>query len=288
MNQGFSQRDLVTIGMPVYNGAFYIKKALDSLLSQTYQNFELLISDNASTDETSNICQEYTRKDSRIRYFRQQRLGTPTENFRFVLERAQGFYFMWASHDDVWDAHFLQECVTFFLRSPHLIMVFCNFVYMDGQGKIIKMHDPHAFFPFGKDQYEQLKRFLVLLHHDGKANLLYGLWKCGVVRGVEFQLVDNWKKWGADANFVFRMLLKGPFGFTDRTSFFKRVYPRKRARLKSMLIKVFYPFLLSLTPYLHTYLRDVLERKGYPFFRRLTLLGYILFIWLRLFFTYRI
>ncbi|MEM7757352.1 MAG: glycosyltransferase family 2 protein [Cyanobacteria bacterium P01_A01_bin.40] len=77
---------LISIGMPVYNGANFIREAFDSILSQTYENFELIISDNASTDETEKICREYMSQDSRFRYYRsQQNLGAAW-NFNRVFD----------------------------------------------------------------------------------------------------------------------------------------------------------------------------------------------------------
>jgi glycosyltransferase involved in cell wall biosynthesis len=90
----------VSIGMPVYNGEPFIREALDSLLAQTFTDFELIISDNASTDGTEAICREYAAKDARIRYVRQAENCGPTANFQFVLDEAVGEYFMWAAADD--------------------------------------------------------------------------------------------------------------------------------------------------------------------------------------------
>jgi glycosyltransferase involved in cell wall biosynthesis len=83
-------KPLISIGMPAYNGEQYIRKALDSLLAQDYGNFELIISDNASTDATLQICREYAEKDQRIRVCVQSRNIGPIANFRAVSEMAQG------------------------------------------------------------------------------------------------------------------------------------------------------------------------------------------------------
>jgi len=91
----------VSIGMPVYNGEKYIRESLDSLLSQTFTEFELLISDNASTDGTEAICREYAARDSRIRYVRQNENRGAAANFELVLYKAQGEYFMWMACDDI-------------------------------------------------------------------------------------------------------------------------------------------------------------------------------------------
>lgn len=100
----------VSIGMPVYNGAQFIREALDSLLAQTFTDFELIISDNASTDGTEAICREYAATDRRIRYVRQPENSGAMSNFKFVLNEAVGEYFMWAAHDDRWHPDFL--CLT--------------------------------------------------------------------------------------------------------------------------------------------------------------------------------
>lgn len=101
----------VSIGMPVYNGERFIKEALNSLLTQTFTNFELIISDNASTDGTEEICKEYAKNDPRIRYIRQTYNRGAIINFQFVLNEAVGEYFMWAAADDIWSNIFITFCI---------------------------------------------------------------------------------------------------------------------------------------------------------------------------------
>lgn len=98
----------VSIGMPVYNGEKYIRDALDSLLAQTFTDFELIISDNASTDKTEDICREYVTNDCRVRYLRQSKNMGATANFQYVLNEAIGECFMWAAHDDYWESNWLE------------------------------------------------------------------------------------------------------------------------------------------------------------------------------------
>lgn len=102
---------LLSIGMPVYNGELYIQQALDSLLAQDYGDFELIISDNASTDQTPEICLEYERRDKRIRYYRNMTNMGGTWNFNKVFELSSAEYFMWASHDDYWDKRYISSCL---------------------------------------------------------------------------------------------------------------------------------------------------------------------------------
>ena len=102
---------LVSIGVPVFNGAATLERALDSLLSQDYGNLEIIISDNASTDHTQQICEAYVRRDPRIRYHRAARnFGSPW-NFNRVVELSSGQYFMWAAHDDERASSYVSECV---------------------------------------------------------------------------------------------------------------------------------------------------------------------------------
>lgn len=103
------EKHSVSIGMPVYNGELFLKKTLDSLLSQTFRNFELIISDNASTDGTEKICKEYEKKDHRISYFRQPYSMGALPNFRFVLDKARNEFFMWNAADDLRDKKFIEK-----------------------------------------------------------------------------------------------------------------------------------------------------------------------------------
>jgi len=101
----------ITIGVPIYNGERFIRKRLDSILFQTFSNFELIISDNASTDSSSNICQEYVKKDKRIKYFLQKKNINTWKNFEFVLNKASSKYFVWAAVDDSWKPEFLEKTI---------------------------------------------------------------------------------------------------------------------------------------------------------------------------------
>ena len=102
---------LVSIGLPVYNGERDLPRALDSLLTQDYDNFEIVISDNASNDGTRRICEEYAARDARIKLsFNATNIGI-IANFERVLETANGKYFMWAAHDDLRSKSFVRSMV---------------------------------------------------------------------------------------------------------------------------------------------------------------------------------
>ena len=107
----FNNESKVTIGMPVYNGEKFLQNALDSLLSQSYKNFILIISDNASTDSTKKICCDYAKIDKRIHYYRQNKNIGIFLNYKFVLNKAETKYFQWAAVDDLWHPTFLEKNV---------------------------------------------------------------------------------------------------------------------------------------------------------------------------------
>ena len=99
----------LSIGMPVYNGELFIERAIESILAQTFTDFELIISDNASTDSTQEICQNFSKKDDRIRIFKQEKNIGIHRNFYFLLSQAKGEYFAWAAVDDYLDKDFMEK-----------------------------------------------------------------------------------------------------------------------------------------------------------------------------------
>ena len=112
----------MSIGLPVFNGADYVAEAIASILGQTYQDFELLIQDNASTDRTEEICQEFARRDSRVSYVRNPENLGAMSNYNLVFERARGRYFKWAAHDDVCAPTFLERCVEVLDAEPSVVL----------------------------------------------------------------------------------------------------------------------------------------------------------------------
>ena len=113
----------VSIGLPVYNGENYLRFALDSILQQDYGDFELIISDNASTDTSPAICREYAAKDSRIRYYRNDANIGASRNFNSLVSLARGEYFKWAAHDDVHLPGFLRRCVEVIEQAPATVVL---------------------------------------------------------------------------------------------------------------------------------------------------------------------
>ena len=119
---GLNSEPLVSIGLPVYNAEKRLRQALNSLLAQDYTNFELIISDNGSTDTTERICREYQAWNARIRYIRHtENRGSPW-NFAYVAREARGRYFMWAAHDDLWDPSYIRKCYEMLEAHPEAVL----------------------------------------------------------------------------------------------------------------------------------------------------------------------
>ena len=142
----------ISIGLPVYNGDNFIEQTLDSILSQTYKDFELIISDNASTDKTEKICNLYAEKDKRIRYSRNKENIGGAKNYNKVFALSKGEYFKWAAHDDIISPTFLERCVEALDRDPSIVLCYSKMQYIDKDGQFLKnyWHRPNygSLHPF--------------------------------------------------------------------------------------------------------------------------------------------
>lgn len=131
----------VTIGLPVYNGAAFIGEAVESMLAQTFGDFELVISDNASTDETEEICRSYVRADRRVRYLRNDTNVGAVRNYNRLFEMCQGEFFKWAAHDDVLAPEYLERCVAVLESRPSVAVCHTETIYIDENGATCGNHD---------------------------------------------------------------------------------------------------------------------------------------------------
>jgi glycosyltransferase involved in cell wall biosynthesis len=119
-----SSRPRLTVGMPVYNGAAHLERALETLLGQSFADFEIVISDNGSTDRTQQISAAYAARDSRIRVVRVVNNRGASWNFNNVAQLARGEFFVWAAHDDEWRPQFLERCVEVLCQRPHAVVCY--------------------------------------------------------------------------------------------------------------------------------------------------------------------
>jgi glycosyltransferase involved in cell wall biosynthesis len=129
------ERPLVSIGLPVYNGEGFIRETIDSLLAQTFENFELIISDNASEDATDDICRYYASRDPRIHYLRNEKNLGAAKNYNLVFFASAGKYFKWSACDDLCAPQFLEKCVEALERRPEVVLAYTRSRIIDGNGR---------------------------------------------------------------------------------------------------------------------------------------------------------
>jgi len=127
----------MSIGLPVFNGGRFLKDTVDSVLAQTFDDFELIISDNASTDDTEEIARAYAARDQRVRYFRNEANLGAAKNFNRVFELARGEYFKWTAHDDICAPSFLLRCIEVLDRDPSVTLCYTRQIDIDEQGQIL-------------------------------------------------------------------------------------------------------------------------------------------------------
>lgn len=181
---------LVSIGMPIYNGERFIREALDSLLSQTFTDFELIISDNASTDSTEAICRNYVARDSRIRYIRQQKNLGALSNFQFVLNEARGEYFMWAACDDKWDKNWIMYLYNR-INEETDSAIFGRLLQIDEYSQSIEHPATHNLFQFTGSYFKRRISFYLEFEGKGKANLFYSLFKTSTITNIDLTKYDS-------------------------------------------------------------------------------------------------
>jgi glycosyltransferase involved in cell wall biosynthesis len=132
---------LLTIGLPVYNGERFLAKALDSYLAQSFTDFQIILSDNASTDRTEKIGRDYAASDKRIRYLRNARNMGAGWNFLRVYQLANGKYYKQAAHDDFCEPEFLAECINALESDPAIVVAFTKTRVVDAEGSFLEDYE---------------------------------------------------------------------------------------------------------------------------------------------------
>jgi glycosyltransferase involved in cell wall biosynthesis len=214
-----SNKPRVSIGMPVFNGEKYLREALDSILAQTYQDFELIISDNASTDHTQQICREYANKDSRIHYNRnEENLGAP-KNYNRVFELSSGEYFKWAAYDDVLAPEYVQKCVNILDKDTSIVLCHSRTGRINEQGILVGIYNRGM-----------LRRISSWKPHERFSDFISLLYFCcpvfGVYRAISLRRTPLHGDYiGADRNLLAEMALIGRIYEIPECLFFERDHP---------------------------------------------------------------
>lgn len=208
---------LISIGMPVYNGERFIHKALDSLLAQSFKDFELIISDNASEDATQQICFEYASKDSRIRYYRNEINIGAVENSINVLELSSGKYFMFAADHDLYEPNFISRCVEILEQDSSVVLCYPKTAWIDTDGNFLEAIHGH----FDTRGMKQISRFNVTLWRLGYCYQFYGLMRSNILRQTNtYEGVV-----GPDVIRLSELSLLGAFAYVPELLFHMRKMP---------------------------------------------------------------
>lgn len=216
---------LISIGLPVYNGEAFIADAINSILSQTFEDYELIISDNASTDRTQEICLSFAAQDPRIHYHRSSKNLGAARNFNRTFELASGKYFKWMAHDDLLAPAFLARCVDILEGSdPSLILCFSTLAIVDTNGAIEKANYSNRLTHIASQQAPKRFKELILERHG--CFHIWGLMRTEVL--ARTPLIGSYV--GSDRGLLAELGLHGRFHEIPEDLFMERNHPGRSCK----------------------------------------------------------
>jgi glycosyltransferase involved in cell wall biosynthesis len=211
----------LTVGLPVYNGQTYVAESIEALLGQSFEDFELIISDNASTDHTEDICRQYETRDSRIRYVRQPKNIGLAPNHNFTLHQARGEYIKWASHDDLYARDLLKLCVEALDEYREVVLAHSWTAMVDSMGEVTKADK----YPLKTASRHTAERFLSTLFDSGGDD------DGGVMRTAVLRRTATKESYHhADRTIISELTLHGPFYHVPQWLYFRRDHPDRAER----------------------------------------------------------
>lgn len=221
---------LVTVGVPVFNGETSILNALNSILDQSYKNLEIIVSDNCSTDKTAIILEDFARDNPKVTIIRQEENIGLTNNFNFLVARANGKYFMWAAHDDTRDSTFIAKCILKLEESD-------NYGLCAPRAKVKSDNNEHyswqSRLPKDLGSTNVMKRFKSAVR-EFPAVAMYGVYRTSSMKATN--LLPNMI--GSDLLFVQELALSSSFVEIEEYLFFYT--ERERWNSKQQDFKVFF------------------------------------------------
>jgi glycosyltransferase involved in cell wall biosynthesis len=213
----------VTVGIPVYNGERYVSQAIESILAQRFADLDVIISDNASTDGTSDICQRYAQQDRRIRYVRNERNMGAAFNYNRLVDLARGRYFKWMAHDDVCAPDLIGACVDVLEQEPRVVLCYAPTTFIDEDGRPLRTIRDGFHFRDRRPS-ERFRRFLPLAR--GWMNPVFGLYRTDVLRKT--RRIGKYPS--SDMILVADMALRGEIHELPESLFFRREHRNMSVR----------------------------------------------------------
>lgn len=222
-NQQGKKAPLVSIGLPVFNGEGYVAKAIDSILSQTLSDLELVICDNCSTDGTQAICEAFAMADARVRYVRHpQNLGAGP-NYDFCFHLSRGTYFKWAAHDDMLAPNYLDLAVAALEAQPDAVLCTVGIREIDANDQTLRVFTNN--FPCANSS-SMATRFGGLIHTRHQCEDFFGLYRREALIGSG--LHDTYS--GSDRVLLAEMALRGPWVNAPEPLFLHREHDKRYTR----------------------------------------------------------
>ena len=210
---------LISIGLPVFNGEPFIRESIESILAQSFKDYELIICDNASTDKTQEICELFTKNNKNITYYRHDKNKGAAYNYNYVFSLSKGKYFKWASADDLLDLFFLEACITEIMKNPNAVLCYPKTVMIDENGK--KIED---YLDLMDNRLEQpskrYRKFHQRLKKSEKCNAIFGLINISALKKT--RLIDSFVN--SDTVLLAELVLLGQIIEVDRSLFFRRIH----------------------------------------------------------------
>ena len=213
---------LVSIGLPVYNAEKYLEEAFESILAQNYKHFELIVSDNASDDRTQDICLKYAKKDSRVRYYRNERNLGAAPNHNHVFKLAKGKYFKWAGYDDKIAPDFLTKCVEVLEKNLDIVLCMPQTDLIDENGQYIGGFD----YKVNADISSPQMRFKDFMFINKSGNFIYGLMRLDSVSKTS--LHGSFPS--SDLVFLAELAFYGTFYVMPEPLFYRRMHAGQSTR----------------------------------------------------------
>lgn len=201
-----ASRDIprVSLGLPVYNGATFLRACLDSILTQTFRDFELIVCDNASTDDTVSIVEAYMRRDPRISLHRAATNRGAAANFNWAFELARGEFFKWCAADDVLKPEYVEMCVSALETMPDAVAAYSGAMDIDESGLVVKeIYDNRVSLRFSAR--EPHVRFQDLTCYDHSCVAVFGIVRRANMKGTS--LIGPYV--GSDRTFLVEIGLRG-------------------------------------------------------------------------------